>query len=835
MTQVKLSQNQPAVEPASTAAVREKPCLDVINEVVSAEPGIVGVKLDPQQQALAFEYDPRLIAEPALEQLIQRLSPYLQHNMETCVMRLTQRGGRSCESCALMLENHLGRVHGVRRASASYMGGALSITYDHTLISPDQLVRRVTQLGAATAPSSADLPLPAVVEPAEPPARRWFSGLNLEAIFTAITLVAMLLAWLISYLGGPPVVVTILYVVAYATGGYYGLKGSIESLRQKTIDIDLLMILAALGAALVGAPFEGALLLFLFSFSNVLQDYAMERTRNAIHALMKLRPNQAEVRRGSRLVTLPVEQVIIGDRFLVRPGDRIPLDGVVVEGESMVDQAPITGESVPVAKQVGATVLAGTINKNGSLDVRVTKLAKDSTIAKLIKLVEEAQSEKAPTQRFLDKFEQYYAMGVIVATLLLIIVPVWLLGQPFEPTFYQAISVMVAASPCALIISTPASILSAIGNGARRGVLFKGGAYVEQAAKIKVMAFDKTGTLTEGKPQVTDVKVLKVEGSKVEGSKVEGSKVQPANVQTFNLWQGSEDELLALTAAVEAKSEHALAKAAVAAAQERDLELSEALAFEAATGKGARGQVNGFDIRVGNLRYFEEFACTSHDEAAVEIERLQGEGKTAVVVGQVMADGQTAHLLGVVAFADRVRPDSAAVVRQLKSLGVERVVMLTGDNERVARAIAAQVGVDEFYADLLPEDKVRIVKELQAKYGDVAMVGDGVNDAPALASAAIGMAMGAAGTDVALETADVVLMADDLKNIPYVMALSRQTRKTLLVNLGFAMTAIVIMITAIFIVSMPLTVAVIGHEGGTVLVSLNGLRLLVYKPKLGAR
>jgi Cd2+/Zn2+-exporting ATPase len=539
----------------------------------------------------------------------------------------------------------------------------------------------------------------------------------------------------------------------------------------------------------------------------------MDRTRNAIRALMKLRPDRALVRRGSELVTLPVEKTVIGDRFVLRPGDRIPLDGLVVEGESTVDQASITGESMPVAKHPGDAVLAGTINKNGSLEARVTKLAKDSTIARLIKLVEEAHSEKAQTQRFLDKAEQYYAMGVIVFTILVATIPIFIVGEAFNTAFYRAMTVMVAASPCALIISTPASILSAIGNGARQGVLFKGGVYIEQAAGIKVIAFDKTGTLTQGKPQVTDVKLIEAE----------------AKVKSSNVWRGSEDELLALAAAVEAKSEHALGRATVEAAQRRNLELSEALAFEAATGKGARGQVGGMDIRVGNLRYFEDFECLGRTEATVEVERLQSEGKTAIVVGQIMTDGQTAHLLGVIAFADQVRPDAAAIVSELKSLGVARLVMLTGDNERVAQAIANQVGVDEYFAGLLPEDKVRIIKELEAKYGSVAMVGDGVNDAPALASASIGIAMGAAGTDVALETADVVLMADDLSNIPYVIALSRQTRKTLVVNLGFAMAAIAIMIAAIFVANLPLPLAVIGHEGGTVLVSLNGLRLLLYK------
>ncbi len=572
------------------------------------------------------------------------------------------------------------------------------------------------------------------------------------------------------------------------------------------------MVLAAIGAAIVGSPFEGALLLFLFSLSNVLQDYALDRTRNAIRALMKLRPNQALVLRDGELVTLPVEKVVIDDHFLVRPGDRIPLDGVVLEGDSAVDQSSLTGESMPVAKSPGDSVLAGTINKNGSLEVRVTKTAQDSTIAKLIKLVEEAQSEKAQTQRFLDQAEQYYATGVIGFTILAIFVPILLLGEDFDPAFYRAMTLMVAASPCALIISTPASILSAIGNGARKGVLFKGGVHLEQAASIKVIAFDKTGTLTEGEPRVTDVKVI--------------------SAGQQDVWQGDEDDLLALAAAVELKSEHPLAQATVMAAQERNLGIPEVRAFQAATGMGVSGTVNGMDIRVGNLRHFAAFNPLGLAAAEQEVDRLQAEGKTAVVVAQIIADGRTAHLLGIVAFADQLRSDAADVVRALKSLGVARVVMLTGDNERIGRAIAEQVGVDDYYAELLPEDKLGLIKDLEAEFGPIAMVGDGVNDAPALASASIGIAMGAAGTDVALETADVVLMADDLCNIPYVIDLSRQTRKTLIVNLSFAMGMIAVMIAAIFTANLSLPLAVVGHEGGTVLVSLNGLRLLVYKGRL---
>jgi Cd2+/Zn2+-exporting ATPase len=791
-------------------------CLEIINQAVAAEPGIVGVEVDTGQRQVAIAYDPALIEPPALAEIAEQIRRPLQHNLETCTMRLGARGGRACESCALALERRVRQIPGVRQASASYRGGVLSVTYDRQALTPEQMMQRIRRFGVKVSPSAAELPLALPTfepGPTLPPLRRaweWLRRQNLAAIFTALTLAAMLLAWLAEHLALSPLLSTTLYIVAYLAGGIFGLKGGLEAVRERTIDVDLLMILAALGAAVVGAPFEGALLLFLFSLSNVLQDYALERTRNAIKALMKLRPDQALIRRGGELMPTPIERVAIGDRFVVRPGDRIPLDGVVIEGESAVDQAAITGESMPVAKQPGALLLAGTINKNGSLEAKVTKLAKDSTLARLIKLVEEAQSEKAPTQRFLDKAEQYYAMGVILFTILVALTPIVFMGEAFQTAFYRAMTVMVAASPCALIISTPASILAAIGNGARKGILFKGGVYMEQAAGIKVVAFDKTGTLTEGKARLTDVIVL-------------------ANSTEEGVWRGGEAELLALAAAVESRSEHALGRATVEAAQARDLALSEAMAFQAATGQGVQASVDGLDIWVGNLRYFEAFNRPNLAAAQQQVERLQAEGKTSVVVAQITDAGQTAHMLGVIAFADRLRADSARVVRELKEMGVERVVMLTGDHERVARSIADQLQLDGYYAGLLPEDKVRIIQELQAQYGAVAMVGDGVNDAPALARAAIGIAMGAAGTDVALETADVVLMSDDLQNIAYVIALSRQTRQTLAINLAFALVMILIMLAAIFSANMPLPLAVVGHEGGTVLVSLNGLRLLIYK------
>ncbi|MFO7682536.1 MAG: heavy metal translocating P-type ATPase [Chloroflexota bacterium] len=647
---------------------------------------------------------------------------------------------------------------------------------------------------------------------AEQADRSWWERLSeqipmqrLELIATIVTFITMMIGLASELLGGPEWLTLSAYLIAYIAGGVFGLKAGIASLRQFSIDVDLLMVLAAVGAALVGAYFEGAMLLFLFSLSNVLQTYAMDRTRNAIRALMALRPAEATVRRNGELVTLPIEEIEVGEHMLVKPGERLALDGVVLDGRSSLDQAAITGESIPVAKGPGDTVLAGSINQQGSLDVSVTHYAADTTLAKLIKLVEEAQSEKAPTQRFIEKGEQYYALGVIIMTILAIIIPVAFFNEPFETTFYRAMTLMVAASPCAIVISTPATVLSAIGNGAKRGVLFKGGAYVEKAAEIKVIAFDKTGTLTVGKPRVTDVVVC------------------------AQNWDGDEAQLLQLAAAVETKSEHPLAQAIITAAKERGLTLNGASDFHSETGMGVYATVDDRQIAVGNLRFFDNWVLDGLDRAIVQLEQFQDAGKTAVLVADVTENTRTAHVLGILAIADVLRPDVAQVIQKLKAQGITHVAMLTGDNKRVAEAIGKQAGVDAVYAELLPKDKMTLLHQLSKQYGPVAMIGDGVNDAPALATADIGIAMGAAGTDVALETADIVLMSDDLSKVSYVIGLSHRTRKTLTQNLVFAIGVIVVLVTAVLGVGIALPLSVIGHEGSTVLVSLNGLRLLRYE------
>lgn len=632
------------------------------------------------------------------------------------------------------------------------------------------------------------------------PAQPVWAREHIERLLVVITALAIASSVIFERLALPAWTILLANLTSYIAGGYFGVLEGLSSLRHKEINVDLLMVLAAGGAALVNQWHEGAILLFLFSLSNVLQDYAMGRSRKAIQSLLDLRPDTATIRHGNDLVKVAVEELKRGDVVILQPGERIPVDGRVVRGAASVNQASITGESVPVYKQVGDEVFAGTINENGALDIKVSRLASESTLSRIIQLVESAQGNKAETQRFLDKFEQYYAMVVIGFTLLLIFLPPLLINVNFSDNFYRAMVVMVVASPCALVISTPASILSAIANGARHGVLFKGGAYLENMALLKVVAFDKTGTITTGRPIVTDL--VRLNGL-------------------------SEDELLALAASAESRSEHPLANAVVQAACQRQLMLIEPDHFEAVPGRGVKVQLQSHNILIGSERLFEE----AHIEIPASVKNQQTAfyqaGKTALLVYQ-----QPNDWLGIIAIADTPRPEAKRAVEALHQVGIEKIAMLTGDNPQVAAAIASATGIDTPYANLMPEDKVAVLNELAAKYGPVAMVGDGVNDAPALATASLGIAMGAAGTDVALETADVVLMSSDLSKIPYAIALSKRARRIMLQNIAFSLSVIIVLVIGALLpmIRLPLPLGVIGHEGSTVIVVLNGLRLLAFKP-----
>ncbi len=641
-------------------------------------------------------------------------------------------------------------------------------------------------------------------------------GEKTELIFASLSGMALLAGWLIGRAGtGPDWLPTACYVLAYFFGGYYTVKEAIENLRAKRFEIDTLMLVAAAGAAALGSWAEGALLLFLFSMGHSLEHYAMGRARRAIEALAKLAPETATVRRDSGTEVVALDKLQVGDVVVVKPNERLPADGVVVVGTSSVNQAPVTGESVPVDKRPvedGKTaignfervaaenrVFAGTINGAGAMDVMVARKSDQSTMARVIKMVTEAEAQRSPTQQFTEKFERIFVPSVLLLVGLLLCAG-FVIDEPFSQTFYRAMAVLVAASPCALAISVPSAVLSGVARAARGGVLVKGGGPLENLGTLTSIAFDKTGTLTEGKPKLTDV--------------------VPA--------QGvPEEELLAVALAVEEHSDHPLAAAIVTGAKERlgdKANLLQASEVKSITGRGVQAQLSGETVHIGKPVLFTELpdsnVPTDVDEAN---KKLVADGRTTMIVSK------GSQFLGVIGVMDTPRPVAGEVMAELRKLGIERLIMISGDNQKVAEAVAQTVGLTEARGDLMPEQKVEEIKKLRTEHGKVAMVGDGVNDAPAMANATVGIAMGAAGSDVALETADVALMADDLAQLPFAVGLSRSTSRVIKQNLWVSLGVVAVLIPST-ILGLSIGTAVIFHEGSTLLVVFNALRLLAYKP-----
>ncbi len=767
------------------------------------------LEVTPKADAVEIAFDPHRVSEAEIRRIAaEHISPDFSSShgpMQRWALRLD---GQACEAAAAKLERRIERVPGVRRATATYIGRVLCLTFDESVTDGESVLRGVKAAGAQIEPLRR--------LPGERPTlwQRARSGDLNEEISCAVGFLFLLLSAVLDHFTGRTGLVLALYAGAYVFCGQNGGRSAIASLKERTLDVDLLMVLAALGAAVVGSPFEGALLLFLFSFSNVLQRHALERTQRAIESLLTLRPEKALRKSAGGAELVPIEELTPGDIVIVRPGELVPVDGVVVEGTSHLDESSLTGESMPVSKTVGAGVFAGTLNQSGALEVRVAKKAEDSTLARMVKLVAEAQAEKSGTQRFLEKAEQGYAAGVIGFTVLVLCVPWLLWGEDFATAFYRAMTVMVVASPCALVISTPATVLSAIGGAARRGILIKGGSHLETAARIDIVCFDKTGTLTFGKPSLTDL--VLPDGRHFAFP----SRGLPAEVV----------HVLTVCAALEAKSEHPLATAILAAA--KDLPLPAATAFQSLAGKGAEATINGQRYVVGSGRFLAELGLAEAGALGSAADSLQSRGRTCIWLARRTETNATP--LAIFALADTLRPEARTLAGELHRLGVKKVVMLTGDQPAVARAIAAEAGIDEFRAGLLPADKVQAVRQFKTE-GTVMMIGDGVNDAPALATAHLGVAMGAAGTDVAMETADVVLMGDKLENIPTLVGMARHAKRVLTQNLTFASGVILVLIAAALGFALPLPLGVVGHEGSTVLVCLNGLRLLAYRPTPGEK
>ncbi|MDP1609580.1 MAG: heavy metal translocating P-type ATPase [Sulfuritalea sp.] len=749
-------------------------CVGRLTRLLQAEGlGMAHMVHEDGSARLCLHYDPQRFSVSRVRDLTQAAGAKIGDRFRHENLRID---GMDCPTCATVIEHALQRTDGVLEASVSYAAERLRLEFDSEKIQRSAIVGRIQALGYAVREEGHDV--------------GWFAE-HRELIFSCVAGLLLLAGWLAGRADAPRSLALGLLLGAYGAGGFYTLRDAWQSLRSRRFDIDTLMIVAAAGAAALGAWEEGALLLFLFSLGHALEHMAMDRARKAIEALAELAPKTAIVQRDGVEIEVRVEDLQRGDRVIVKPGQRIPADGQVVTGNSAVDQSPVTGESMPVEKQAGDKVFAATVNGEGALIVEVTKLARESTLARMMDLVAEAQTQKSPTQRFTDGFERIFVPVVLVGVGLLIVLPP-LFGFPFAESFYRAMAVLVAASPCALAIATPSAVLSGIARAARGGVLIKGGVHLENLGVLTAIAFDKTGTLTVGKPRVTDVVAINAD----------------------------EAGLLTVAAAVESRSAHPLAQAVVTEAKRRGLSWSEAGEVEAVTGKGLRAAVDGKKVSIGNARLFDGESIP--EAIRQHSERLQTEGKSIMLI---QADGQ---FLGVVGMADTPRDGVKQVLERLHQIGIRKTVMLTGDNERVGRAIADAVGLDEVKAGLLPEDKVTAMEELGQRYGQVAMIGDGVNDAPAMARATVGIAMGGAGTDVALETADVALMADDLSKLPFAVALSRASRRIIRQNLWVSLGVVALLIPATLFGWAGIGLAVLVHEGSTLVVVINALRLLAY-------
>ena len=690
-----------------------------------------------------------------------------------------------CESDGHRIERALGKVPGVSEVTARPRSAVVAIAYDPDITTEEALRQRLGELGfePQQGRETAGVPAP------------WKNPKVLASLLSGLLLLG---GWLMSRAGIPGVGVTTVFIASLLVGGYYFGREALERLIfERQVGIEFLMTVAAVVATATGAPGEGAMLAFLYSISEAAEGYTEQKTRSAIRALMDLAPKTALVRRdadgGPREVEIPVERLTAGDLFIVKPGQAVPTDGEIVLGASSVNQAPVTGESVPVEKGPGDNVFAGSLNGEGALEIRATKAFADNTIARIIHMVEEAQERKGNSERFIERFGKRYSPAILAIGLLMALLPPLLFAAPWATWVTRATVFIVAAAPCALVISIPITLVAALGTGARKGVLIKGGIYVEELAKVTVVALDKTGTITHGTPAVTDVRPL----------------------GTARL-----AEAIAAAAGIETRSQHPLAVAITQYAQAQGVVPAPIADFRSITGAGASARIGEQVVYVGSPELFERQLGVGLAAVADEIARLQHAGKTVIVVG----DQRSAWAL--IAIRDTIRSNATAAIGALHESGVRRVVMLTGDNERTAQAIAREVGIDEVYANLKPEDKSARVRELSQRYGHVAMVGDGVNDAPALAEATVGIAMGAAGTDVALETADVALMADDLEKLVYALRLARRNQRVVRQNLALSVVVIGALVVGAVAGTVTLPIAVLGHELSEFVVIASGLRML---------
>lgn len=831
-TRVNLAVVLPSVTDARDACVRRLAMMlqrrDGIDPVhVADDSGEDGTQL-------CIHYDPEKISLAEVRNLVHRTGAELEQRFGHFLVRSAAMYARQAETVA----SRVRQIPGVLDADAS-PAGVLRIEFDRDVASEGSIRAALDRIAGLyperPAPAAANDERDEHVhapgeEHAHAPGEKHVHapgeqhahahggpfGEHGELVFAGVSGACLLVGWVTSWTNAPEWLPWALYLAAYGFGGFYTVGESIENIRVRRFEIDSLMLVAAAGAAALGKWFEGALLLFLFSLGHALEHFAMGRAKRAIEALGKLAPATATVRRDGVTEEVPVEQVRPGDIVIVKPNERLPVDGFVVKGESTVDQAPITGESVPVDKravddaaQAAANpdrldaqyrVFAGTINQSGALEIQVTRLATESTLARVMEMVNNAETQKSPTQRFTDRFEKYFVPSVLGLGIALLFAG-FIIHEPFAATFYRAMAVLVAASPCALAISTPSAVLSGVARAARGGVLVKGGGPLEQLGGLNTIAFDKTGTLTEGKPKLTDV--------------VTGDGVDEAT-------------LLKVAVGVERLSDHPLAAAVVTGGKERlgQQGMPNVTDVRSITGRGVSATVDGVPTLIGKAELFSEGSGPHPQETLLQqVAALKQNGRTIMLVRH----GD--RYLGALGMMDTPLAAARDVIDRLRALGIRRVVMLSGDSQAVADAVAKSVGIEEARGDLMPDSKVEAIRDL-AQQGAVAMVGDGVNDAPAMTAATVGIAMGAAGSDVALETADVALMADDLRHLPFAVGLSRRTRSVIRQNLWFSLAMVAFLVPATAF-GLQMGAAVLFHEGSTLLVVVNALRLLAYRERPG--
>jgi Cd2+/Zn2+-exporting ATPase len=743
--------------------------------------GVRAVHVDFQHSTMTLTYDPTLSPIDEVEQRAEQVGIEIRERFEHKTIVLV---GLDCPDCALKLEKGISRIPGVLWVSTNFASSRMSVEYEPARVDLDTIIRRIRSLGYDARETQVVPLTPSIT----------FSSLGAPSTLTLVSGITLLIACALAA-SRMPSPAHVLFLISAVAGGFYAARGAYFSLKSLMLDMNFLMTVAAVGAIAIGDYFEAAAVMFLFSLGNMLEARTVEKARESVSSLMGQFPTQARVKREGGEELIPADEVHVGDLFIVRPGEKIATDGTVSDGSTAVNESSITGESTPADKVAGDQVFAGSINLNGSIDVVATTGAADNTLARIVCLVEKAQAEKAPVQRFTEVFGRYYTPAVVVLAVVVALVPPMLFHAAFRSSLYIALTLLVVSCPCALVISTPVSIVSAIGNAARNGILFKGGSFVETAGKVRVIAFDKTGTITTGRADISDV--LCGDGM-------------------------NESDVLSLAATVESRSEHPLAEAIMRAARKREIKPRSITYFQSLTGMGAAAKFDGETCVVGNSRLMDQLGMDTGKWSG-ELQRLQEEGKTAVLV----ASGRT--IVGIIAVRDTVRETAKSALDQLRKLGVERTVMITGDNELAARSVACDLGIDEYYAELLPQDKVDIIRVLIERFGSVAVVGDGVNDAPALAAATVGIAMGAAGSDTALETADIALMSDDLGKLPYALRLSRGAMGIIHQNLVFSLAVIAVLILTALMGILKLTVGVFGHEGSALLVIANGMRLIRFK------